>query len=472
MQKLRLGQTLSQKLSPQKLQLIKLLQVPSVALQSRIEQELASNPALEEAVDAPEASSDAEELPQEEAWQERSDSYTSYNTRNNQRQDPSDAREPILSVPDTLGEQLLKQLDLLRLDQHQHTIGQYLIGSIDEDGYIRQDLEVIVNELAFTQYLETNVQEVAAVLAKVQRFDPPGVGARSLQECLLIQLKKRPGPNTTSELAQQILTRCFEEFTKKHYEKITEKLQVKDSQLLKDALALIARLNPKPGGNLNAASRSEVLYPDFVVTKQNSQLQVSLSNYRVPPLRTRKSYVSMLENYQKHKKQDKRLKEATSFAKKQLEAAQWFIDAVRQRQYTLLNTMEAIVRLQHDFFMEEDDQRLEPMILKHVAEEIGMDISTVSRIVNNKSVQTDWGVYRLKHFFTEAITTESGEEISNRAVKKAIEELIRQENKQQPYTDDKIVALLKEKGYPLARRTVAKYREQLQLPVARLRKEL
>jgi len=209
-----------------------------------------------------------------------------------------------------------------------------------------------------------------------------------------------------------------------------------------------------------------------VVTKQNSQLQVSLSNYRVPPLRTRKSYVSMLENYQKHKKQDKRLKEATSFAKKQLEAAQWFIDAVRQRQYTLLNTMEAIVRLQHDFFMEEDDQRLEPMILKHVAEEIGMDISTVSRIVNNKSVQTDWGVYRLKHFFTEAITTESGEEISNRAVKKAIEELIRQENKQQPYTDDKIVALLKEKGYPLARRTVAKYREQLQLPVARLRKEL
>ena len=473
MQKLRLHHTLAQRLSPQKLQLIKLLQVPSVAMQARIEQELASNPALEEVTDTPEAPSTDEVPTKEENWVEGSaDNYQPYQTGPKQRQEAAATREANLSTPDTLGEQLLQQLRLLQLNERQHKIGAHLIGSIDADGYLRQDLEAIVNELAFTQYMETQVHEVEAVLKQIQSFDPPGIGARSLQECLLIQLKKRPHPSAAYQLATQILTQCFEEFTKKHYEKITEKLAIESPALLKEALELITRLDPKPGSSLHAASQSEVLYPDFIVTQQDGQLQVALSKYRVPALRTRKSYVAMLDNDQKRNKQDKRLQEAATFAKKKLEAAQWFMEAVKQRQHTLLNTMQAIVRLQHDFFMEEEVHKLKPMVLKEVAEEIGMDVSTVSRIVSNKSVQTDFGVYPLKFFFTEAISTTSGEEVSNRAVKKAIEEIIQQENKQQPYADEKIAALLKEKGYPVARRTVAKYREQLHFPVARLRKAL
>ncbi|MEM9416998.1 MAG: RNA polymerase factor sigma-54 [Bacteroidota bacterium] len=473
MQKLRLSHTLSQRLSPQKLQLIKLLQVPSVAMQSRIEQELASNPALEEATDTPEELATYEAATEEEGWVEGSaDNYQPAHAGSKQRQEVAATREANLSTPDTLGEQLLKQLRLLQLDERQHKIGVHLIGSIDADGYLRQDLEAIVNELAFTQYMEIQVQEVEAVLKQIQSFDPPGIGARGLQECLLIQLNKHPHRRAAHQLATQILTQCFEAFTKKHYEKITEKLAIENPTLLKEALELITRLDPKPGSSLHAAAQSEVLYPDFIVTQQNGQLQVALSKYRVPALRTRKSYVAMLDNDQKRNKQDKRLKEAATFAKKKLEAAQWFMEAVKQRQHTLLNTMQAIVRLQHDFFMEEEAHNLKPMVLKEVAEEIGMDVSTVSRIVSNKSVQTDLGVYPLKFFFTEAISTASGGEVSNRAVKEAIEEIIQQENKQQPYADEKIAALLKEKGYPVARRTVAKYREQLHLPVARLRKAL
>jgi RNA polymerase sigma-54 factor len=268
----------------------------------------------------------------------------------------------------------------------------------------------------------------------------------------------------------QILEQCFEAFTKKHYKKIVGKLKVESLTLFKEALTLITRLDPKPGSGINVSSLSEVLHPDFIVTKQNGQLHVVLTNYIAPTLRIRKSYVAMLEDYHRHTKVDKSIQEAASFVRKKLEAAQWFIDAVKQRRNTLLNTMKTIVKLQHAFFMEEEERQLRPMVLKCVAGEIGMDVSTVARIVNNKSVQTDFGIYPLKFFFTEAITTISGEEVSNRAVKKAIEEIIAHEDNRRPYTDEKIVVLLKEKGYPIARRTVAKYREQLHLPVARLRK--
>jgi RNA polymerase sigma-54 factor len=346
----------------------------------------------------------------------------------------------------------------------------HLIGSIESDGYIRRDLGAIVNDLAFTQYIETNAQEVEAILKKIQRFDPPGVGARSLQECLLIQLEKSIDNTAASKLAMQILEQCFEAFTKKHYKKIVGKLKVESLTLFKEALTLITRLDPKPGSGINVSSLSEVLHPDFIVTKQNGQLHVVLTNYIAPTLRIRKSYVAMLEDYHRHTKVDKSIQEAASFVRKKLEAAQWFIDAVKQRRNTLLNTMKTIVKLQHAFFMEEEERQLRPMVLKCVAGEIGMDVSTVARIVNNKSVQTDFGIYPLKFFFTEAITTISGEEVSNRAVKKAIEEIIAHEDNRRPYTDEKIVVLLKEKGYPIARRTVAKYREQLHLPVARLRK--
>ena len=476
MQKLRLSHALTHRLSPQKLQLIKLLQVPSVAMKTRIEQELARNPALEEeGYTTEEQEIHEERTDDEEIFPEdylSTDGYQVYNNRSHeQHQDRLAAKALMLTTSHSLDEQLLRQLSFLRLDERQHKIGVHLIGSIESDGYIRRDLEAIVNDLAFTQYIETNVQEVEAVLEKIQRFDPPGIGAKSLQECLLIQLEKsRDSSSTASKLAMHVLMQCFEEFTKKHYGKITEKLRLESPALLKEALTLITSLDPKPGSRSNVSSRSEVLHPDFIVTRQNGQLHVTLTTYSIPVLRTRKSYVAMLEGYQKHTKKDKRIKEAASFVREKIEAAQWFIDAVKQRQHTLLNTMKAIVKLQCAFFMEEEEHKLRPMVLKCVAGEIGMDVSTVARIVNNKSVQTDFGIYPLKFFFTQAIITTSGGEVSNRAVKKAIAEIIKDEDKQRPYADDKIAALLKVQGYPVARRTVAKYREQLHLPVARLRK--
>jgi RNA polymerase sigma-54 factor len=473
MQKLRLNHALTHRLSPQKLQLIKLLQVPSVAMKNRIEQELARNPALEEGNHTLEEQEVYEEHTDDEVLSEddmRVDSYQAYNKGHEQHQDRLATKTLMLTTPHSLDEQLLRQLSFLKLNSHQHKIGVHLIGSIESDGYIRRDLGAIVNDLAFTQYIETNAQEVEAILKKIQRFDPPGVGARSLQECLLIQLEKSIDNTAASKLAMQILEQCFEAFTKKHYKKIVGKLKVESLTLFKEALTLITRLDPKPGSGINVSSLSEVLHPDFIVTKQNGQLHVVLTNYIAPTLRIRKSYVAMLEDYHRHTKVDKSIQEAASFVRKKLEAAQWFIDAVKQRRNTLLNTMKTIVKLQHAFFMEEEERQLRPMVLKCVAGEIGMDVSTVARIVNNKSVQTDFGIYPLKFFFTEAITTISGEEVSNRAVKKAIEEIIAHEDNRRPYTDEKIVVLLKEKGYPIARRTVAKYREQLHLPVARLRK--
>jgi len=477
MQKLRLNHALTHRLSPQQLQLIKLLQVPSVAMQACIEQELAKNPALEEEssmskeqeVDEAYATSDGEEFFDNYLT---ADSYQAYYRSQDQTQDLLAQKTLMLTASHSLDEQLLRQLSFLKLDEHQHKIGVHLIGSIESDGYIRRDLEAIVNDLAFTQYVETNIQEVETILRKIQYFDPPGIGARSLQECLLIQLEKSQEKSAAHKLAINILMQCFEEFVKKHYKKIEEKLCIQSPILLQEALTLILRLDPKPGSRINVSTHNEVLHPDFIVTKQNGQLHVALTTYSTPALRTRKSYVAMIERYRKHAKKDKRLQEATSFVRKRLEAAQWFIDAVKQRQPTLLNTMRAIVKLQHAFFMEEEERLLRPMVLKCVADEIGMDVSTVARIVNNKSVQTDFGIYPLKFFFTEAITTTSGEEVSNRAVKKAIEELIKHEHKQKPYTDEKIATLLKAQGYPIARRTVAKYREQLHLSVARLRKRL
>lgn len=477
MQKLRLGHALTHHLSPQKLQLIKLLQVPSVAMKARIEQELARNPALEE---------EGNTLEEQETHEERindegpfledylhTDGYQVYNRGYEQHQDRLVAKTLMLATTHSLDEQLLRQLSFLQLDERQHKIGVHLIGSIESDGYIRRDLEAIVNDLAFTQYIETNVQEVEAVLKKIQHFDPPGIGARSLQECLLLQLEKsRDSSSTATQLARRVLLQCFDAFTKKHYSKIAEKLGVESPALLKNALALITSLDPKPGSKSNVSLSSATLHPDFIVTRQGGQLHVALTTYTTPVLRTSKSYVAMLEGYHKHTKRDQKIKEATSFVRQKIEAAQWFIDAVKQRQHTLLNTMKAIVKLQSAFFMEEEENKLRPMVLKCVAEELGMDVSTVARIVNNKSVQTDFGIYPLKFFFTPAITTTAGEEVSNRAVKKAIEGIIKAEDKQRPHADEKIAALLKAQGCPIARRTVAKYREQLHLPVARLRKEI
>lgn len=476
MQELRLKQTLTQRLTPQQIQLIKLLQVPSVDIRARIERELSENPVLEQ------ASEHSEEPPtHEEATQKEEVSLADYlgeetykpwyGQRDSRAQDKQAWREAAIPVKYSLHDQLLEQLHFLQLDERQQKIGEHLLGSLESDGYIRRDLEAIVNDLAFTQYLETDVQEVEAVLKRIQGFDPLGIGARNLQECLLIQLQK--GANSSAkQLAIQVVTQGFEAFTKKHYDKLVKKLGIEDLQLLREAIALIGKLNPKPGGRDEVSAQSQPLYPDFIVTKQDGQLRVALSSYNTPELSISKRYTAMLADYQQPRKKDKKLKEAATFVKQKLEAAKWFIEAIKQRQQTLLHAMQAIVKLQYDFFMEEEEQKLKPMILKDVATEIGMDVSTMSRIVNNKSVQTDFGIYPLKFFFTEAIITTSGEEVSNRAVKQALSTLIQGENKQRPYTDDRLALMLQAAGYPIARRTVAKYREQLHIPVARLRREV
>ncbi|OJW68921.1 MAG: RNA polymerase sigma-54 factor [Candidatus Amoebophilus sp. 36-38] len=477
MQKLDLKQKLVQKLTPQQIQLVKLLQIPAIDMNARIEQELAENPVLE--------SSNQNEEPIEGQGSE-ADSYAdrdldevSYNTRVSYR-DPDAAerwarREA--SVPNrySLHEQLLEQLEMLRLDERQHKIALHLIGSLEADGYIRRDLSAIVNDLLFAHYMETNEQEVETVLKKIQNFDPAGIGARNLQECLLIQLNRQP-IRPVRDLAIRIITQTFEAFTKKHYAPIMKKLGIQDEQLFKDALDLIAKLNPKPGGALETGiQQNQILYPDFLVGRQSGQLEVRLNSYNTPELKISRSYMHILERTQqanKEEKKSKKLQEATSFVKQKIEAAKWFMEALKQRQKTLLRAMQAIVQLQYDFFLEGDESKLKPMILKDVAKIINMDISTVSRIVNNKSVQTHFGIYPLKFFFTEAISTDMGEDVSSKAVKQALQTLIEQENKKRPYADEELTAMLTKQGYHIARRTVAKYREQLHIPVARLRKGL
>jgi len=474
MQKLGLKQHLIQKLSPQQIQFIKLLQVTSADMKARIAEELEANPVLEkdERIEAEDNESALEDEVNIDDYL-RDDDYTGYKMWDGSaKADFKQDGRAYITTPHSLNEQLLDQLSFLGLTNHQHLIGQHLIGSIEGDGYIRRDLNAIVDDLAFTQNIETNLEEVEAVLDKIQSFDPPGIGARNLQECLLVQLRKRKKHDVVNQLAISIVEECFDEFTKKHYDKISKKLGITNHQVLKEALGSITKLNPKPGNSSPESASSQVLYPDFIVTKQNEKLEVSLSTHNAPELKIRKNYANILETYHKHDKKDKKLKETVSFVKQKLETAKWFIDAIKQRQQTLLTTMRAIVKLQYDFFMEEEESKLKPMILRDVAEEIEMDVSTVSRVVSNKSVQTELGTYPLKFFFSEAISTPSGEDVSNRAIKKAILEIIKAEAKNQPYTDEKIVLLLKKKDYKVARRTVAKYREQLNIPVARLRKEI
>jgi len=479
MQKLRLNQKFIQKLTPQQIQLVKLLQIPSIDINARIQQELAENPILELANDNVDYLQEFEESSSTEPPTVGYIDEMPYKAHLVNRDYQAEERwlKKEASVPNrySLQEQLLEQLEMLRLDERQHKIGEHLIGSLEADGYIRRDLTALVNDLLLTQYIKTNEAEVETILKKIQTFDPPGIGARSLQECLLIQLN-RQSYRPVRDMAIQILSQAFELFTKKHYPQIIRKFAIEGQELFKEALELIAKLNPKPGGTLGSEiQQNQILYPDFVVTKNNQQLEVHLNAYNTPELKISKSYMQILESSQKHGKDSKKspnLQEATSFIRQKVESAKWFVEALNQRKKTLLRTMQAIVQLQYDFFLEEDESKLKPMILKDVAKIIEMDISTVSRIVNNKSVQTQFGVYPLKFFFTEAISTTMGEDVSSKAVKQALLEFIEQENKQQPYADEQLTSMLLKKGYHIARRTVAKYREQLNIPVARLRREL
>jgi len=484
MQKLSLNQSLSQKLSPQQIQFIKLLQVPTAELESRIEEELEANPALEEGrEDEVEASPDEmqDSYENEREGEEKdlniedylSEDYGGYKMHGDGNYSPDDEdREIPLSSSTTLHEQLLSQLGFLKLDETQQIIGKQLIGSIENDGYIRRDLEAIINDLAFSQNIETDLDEVEEVLRKIQNFDPPGIAARSLQECLIIQLeRKEHQDDPIVQHAINVITNCFEEFTKKHYDKILKKCNVEEDTL-KDIIQMITKLNPKPGGISDGTMRTQYVIPDFIPTNNNGKFEITLNSKNAPELRMSRSYSEMFNAYDKSDKKDKKLKETVTFVKQKLDAAKWFIDAIKQRQHTLLKTMQAILDYQIEFFQEGDETKLKPMILKDIAEKIDMDISTVSRVANSKSIQTEFGVFPLKYFFSEGISTDGGEDVSNREVKSVLQKMVEEEDKRRPLSDDKLVKLLNAKGYNIARRTVAKYREQLQIPVARLRKEL
>lgn len=498
MQKLGLNQTLTQKLSPQQIQFIKLLQIPTAELESRIEEELEINPALEEGKEEinNETNEDEEfDNSSEDSGDENDDDYNDRDEREDERDNdldvedyirddevsgykmqgdgPSDEeeRESPLASSITLTETLLNQLGFLKLNERQTAIGKQLIGSIDSDGYIRRELDNIVNDLAFSQNIDTTPDEVEEILFKIQTFDPPGIAARDLRECLSLQLERKDDTIPAVKVAQEIVEDHFEEFTKKHYDKIQKKLEINDD-MIKEAVNIIIKLNPKPGGVSGEDIKTQYVIPDFILFNYNGKLELSLNSRNAPDLRISPSYIEMFDTYDKSSKKDKKLKEAVTFVKQKLDAAKWFIDAIRQRQQTLLKTMSAIIKYQYDFFLTGDEAKLRPMILKDIAEEISMDISTVSRVANSKSVQTEYGIYPLKYFFSEGISTESGEDVSSREVKHILKEIIEKEDKKHPYSDEKLEKLLKDKGYTIARRTVAKYREQLNIPVARLRKEL
>ncbi len=480
MQRLGLIQTLSQKLSPQQIQFIKLLQVPTMELEARIEEELEINPALEEGQEeSDEQSANEDEIEERNEYDEEinfeeylQDDYAGYKMQGDGNNPDDEDREIPIATSSTLIDQLHDQLGFLRLDERQLKIGKQLIGSIENDGYIRRELDAIINDLAFSMNIETDADEIEEILRKIQTFDPPGIAARNLQECLLLQLERRHDHSEEVNIAIQIIEDCFADFTKKHYDKIAKKLNIEDDEILKSAVNLITKLNPKPGGSSGGMVKTQYLFPDFILTNSGGKLDLTLNSRNAPELRISRSYSDMMDTYEKSNKKDKGLRETATFVKQKLDAAKWFIDAIKQRQHTLLHTMKSIVNYQYDFFLSGDESRLRPMILKDIANDINMDISTVSRVANSKSVQTEFGIYPLKYFFSEGIATDSGDDVSSREVKQALKEMIDNEDKHKPLADDRLEKMLNQKGYNIARRTVAKYREQLNLPVARLRKEL
>lgn len=488
MLKQRLQQKLIQKLSPQQIQLIKLLEVPTIQLEQRIKKEIEENPVLEEGRDEED---NYEEQEQEEEYDTNDDEFSledylpddelpSYKLSTNNYSADDKKTEIPYSTGTSFHEHLEQQLGLRILSEKQQLLADYLIGNIDEDGYLRRDVEAIVNDVAFSQNIMTNEKELLDILEIIQDFDPPGVGARDLQESLKLQLEHKIKTSTNDiedilfRLAYKIIKNHFSEFTKKHYEKIINKLNLTEDDL-RDAVEVILRLNPKPGSAYSNPlnKNSQHITPDFIMENVDGEIILSLNSRNVPDLRVSKTYASMLESYHKNKANNtKQQKEAISFVKQKLDSAKWFIDAIKQRQNTLMLTMDAIVQYQQEYFTEGDETMLRPMILKDIAEKTNLDISTISRVVNSKYIQTHFGIFPLKYFFSEGMQTDSGEEVSTREIKKILQECIDNESKKKPLTDEKLAEILQEKGYQIARRTVAKYREQLNIPVARMRKEL
>ncbi len=488
-----LQQKLLQKLSPQQIQLMKLLQVPTAILDERIKEEMEENPALEQAdEDSHDDEFEKDEFtePGEEEYKtegtedeyenidisdyvhEGDDDVGDYKMRDENYPEKDDNRVIPHKVETSFMEIMLQQLGLLKLSEKQMKIAEQLVGSLDDDGYLRREISAIIDDLAFRQNVDTDEVEIEQLLMQIQQFDPPGVGARSLQECLLLQLQRKADQGKIIEISIKVLEKYFDEFTKKHYEKIQRALTLTDEQL-REIISQIVKLNPKPGGTAgDTGKNTNYVIPDFFIANNVGKLELSLNSKNAPDLRISEGYRDMLKDYDKGTKKDKRQKEAVLFIKQKIDSAKWFIDAIKQRQNTLLNTMEAIMNYQHEFFVTGDETELRPMILKDIAERTNLDISTVSRVANSKFVQTEFGTYRLKFFFSESLQTDSGEEVSTREVKKILMDMIEEESKKHPYSDEKLTDMLQEKGYNIARRTVAKYREQLNIPVARLRKIL
>ena len=472
---------LSQKLSPQQIQLMKLIQLPTQAFEQRISQEMNENPALEKGKEEvnefdqdinDDYQDNIDETPEINIDEYLSDDeIPSYKLNaNNYSADDQQTQMPHASGQ-SFTQHLMQQLNTYRLEEDEKEIAKFLVGSVDESGYIRREIADIVDDLAFTQNVYTEEAAVESVLKKVQELDPAGVGARDLQECLLLQLKRKE-QNQKVVLAYSILDETFDQFSKKHYKKLLQKFSISEDQL-KDAIAEIESLNPKPGGAISSSTRMVAhVVPDFAITIVEGSLELTLNGRNAPELHVSRDYSNMLKGYKDSKDKSQSQKEAVLFIKQKLDAAKWFIDAIKQRQQTLFVTMNAIMHRQEAYFLSGDQRKLKPMILKDIADTIGMDISTVSRVANSKYVDTPYGTKLIKEFFSESMKNDQGEDVSTKEIKKILEITISEEDKRKPLTDDKLAQILKEKGYPIARRTVAKYREQLELSVARLRKEL
>ncbi len=484
MLKQQLNFKLSQKLSPQQIQLMKLIQLPTQAFEQKIKQELEENPALdsgkEELKDEYDEFNNTEDTYEDSETIETDvniDEYLSDDeipdyrlSANNYSADDEDKQVPYASGT-SFNQYLKTQLNTFRLRDEEREIAEFIVGSLDESGYLRRSITDLMDDLAFTQNIYTTEEKIEEVLFTVQQLDPGGVGARSLEECLILQLERK-SPTKSIEQAIAILDKSFDHFSKKHYKKLMSKFHISEGEL-KEAISEIEQLNPKPGGSYASNTKIvEHVVPDFTIRIVEGELELTLNGRNAPELKVSRDYSNMLKGYKASKEKTKAQKDAVLFIKQKLDAAKWFIEAVMQRQQTLFVTMSSIMNYQRDYFLSGDERSLRPMILKDIAEEIGMDVSTVSRVANSKYVDTPYGTKLIKEFFSESMTNDQGEEVSTREIKKILETVIKEEDKKKPLTDEKLARILKEKGYPIARRTVAKYREQLDMPVARLRKKI
>lgn len=480
---------LSQKLSPQQIQLMKLIQLPTQAFEQRLMEEMNENPALEGGTTEEEEKFEKDEFDNNDDFDDFDDSesidaneinideYLSndetpdYKTQTNNYSDDDDDRETPFAAPISFHQDLINQLNTFILTDEQRDIAEFLVGSIDDMGYIRRSVQDMVDDMAFTQGIYTDEETVEKILCIVHELEPSGVGARDLQECLLLQLKHKT-PTESVALAIKIIEEQFEAFTKKHYEKLLLKFAITKDQL-KKAIDEIEKLNPKPGGAFTGSNKiTEHIVPDFMIRIVEDELELTLNGRNAPELHVSKDYQDMMKTYKDSKDKSSAQRDAVQFIKQKLDSAKWFIDAIKQRQETLYVTMNAIMHFQEEYFLDGDETKLKPMILKDIADMIGLDISTVSRVANSKYVDTPYGTKLLKDFFSEAMVNDQGEEVSTIEIKKILEQVIAEEDKSKPLPDDQLADMLKERGYPIARRTVAKYRELLDIPVARMRKKI